>query len=1020
MKKKFLFGLFTSFILSALFQGQIANAITYTVDGSYTEIKIPDNNVTNNMVIDRWDWETGAIINCPSANYSNYGYAYYCSHSYDVANEYEIHITNPDNSYINTIFLDGSSIKNITNLNEFDKLTTIHLQMNNISSLAYTIFNILSNNSVAVYLDRNEFETFSVDLSRITYLSLSGNRLTTIPESMWSNHITHENETIKLDNDTTIWAWQKFIDLSNNYINFVWITKVNEKKYYYYNGWYCYSYDKCAFLNAAWYNFERFGYSYNNSHPTYYYKITEKQSWTEITSWTASTWEIEITNKILKPGTYTFKVCIDQPVDECNDYYNANVVDFDVNYSEEITINNPVNGMEYTWLNATNIRWWRQRSWNYPVEYLNWYEYKLKKWTQEVIKFISCSESNNCNHADTNLSDIILYDNNFSWWDNPNGEYTLEICLIDTDWLVAKGQNDYSSYNICSSRSFTINIPEEIPTNLTIIKPDNAPYFWNGVTGLTIEFKWTWSAANFDHYHYNIISTSNGIIKSWNVYSGDINDNWWYSFTHTLWNWKYTFKVEMFDNNNISIISGSRIFDIVLGSGLNIIFPQYDDYIFTWRDVTVEWTWFAPYDYYYEYVVERMANGVVTWQWPIKHIYNTGVNLANLNLSDGDYKFTVVLHYMEWSEAKGLTKIRYFKVAIPNISIIQPIYFGTYSWNNVTGVTVNFEWTWSAANFDHYHYNIETGTSAQGVGRIGTEITGWDIYTLNWYFSKILWIWTYRFNVYMYDSGNNLIYSWYQPFSVSIPYTFNIISPISGSSISSSTVTFNWEWFHPNGVSGYIYTVTWPNWYSTWWTTTLTLFSLSDLQNGTYTFEITMKYKNWWSTKKTSKFNVEVDEPSTVEIIKPSSGSTITTWNYATGINITFQWTWTNFKQKYHYSLIDSNNNVKTWWDIRSNWENDRQFQYILWSGTYLFSVEMFEDNNNMHIASDSSRFYVTTTEEPEELGTVTITKPTTSVVNSQTVALERSKSIPSSTTLSQNEMKLSLLLIKLMILELH
>ena len=115
-----------SFLLISLICGLLlvwySNAMTYTVEGERTQIKIPKNPTNENIVINRWDWDTTPITSCSEDTLSDGVPAYYCQKTYSENKTYTVTIANPDNKLVKIMFLAEANVKSITDFNWFNSL----------------------------------------------------------------------------------------------------------------------------------------------------------------------------------------------------------------------------------------------------------------------------------------------------------------------------------------------------------------------------------------------------------------------------------------------------------------------------------------------------------------------------------------------------------------------------------------------------------------------------------------------------------------------------------------------------------------------------------------------------------------------------------------------------------------------------------------------------------------------------------------------------------------------------------
>ena len=939
--KKSLFTLFTSLIVCGLLLVWSANAMKYTIDidaGSQTKVWFPVNSVYGSILINRWDWYSSEVTTCETGFY--YGQeTYLCTKMYGESNNYNIEITNSSDFSPNFIYLENAKVKNWINFNWFlwDKI--IYLSNNNIENLPNNIFSNLTA-TPAIFLDYNNLWNFDFDwlsLSNIHTLSLRHNGLRTIPNWIW-NSDTRKYFNIKITGEIIIPSTNssdKLIDLSENNINFVWITKIdNTDDMRYIDGSLTYKF--LGVPNNGYY-FERFGYSYNTESIIYKYQILEGN--VSVDEGTNNSTGAIITQK-LAPGNYTFKVCYNEWNDD-NNSEHCDEVNFAVDYDEDIIITSPVDNQEFSSLNDIQWEWWR--SWVYPEELLSWYEYRISKDWSYTSWFVYLSDLDECNgYYDCtylNIGNVISNE----WNGNLNWEYTITIYLKDKDWYV----RDLNNY-IYSSKNFTIAINNEIvisqPTWITGSRTDS----------INPHFEWSSASSIFDHYIYYI--TEGNSCSDAKILSDTVEDNRNPSIDNiSLWNGTYTLCVDMFDrySNKINSEPTSLSFNVYIPAEIRITNPN------NYSDITTifEWNKFLPSNHNftkYEYSVTS-----TNWYSYTNSTANQNETWFNLdNLWSGNYTFNVKMFYNE-TQYTGATKTFTRNIDNANVEITIPGDLSTISATNTTEKEVLFKWDWNGTLFSKYHYTLKDSSEI--------ELTWWDV-TINnsdsRQFKYILWNGTYTFEVKMYDSSDNVIASDASTFTVEIPTTLNIISPTSGNH-SSAITTFSWEWFTPYTFTDYEYTITWPNWFSIWPTTTgSTSFSLQNLHDGSYTFSLTMNYKEWSTPKtitKTRGFTINSSAWANIEITSPNEP--IYTWNYKKNVQMNFTWNWwgSELTSRYSYRLINTINNeiiVSGYVDKNESWAYFVDF-ILLPSGTYRFEVTMLDSDDAPIIPTVSRTFNV-------------------------------------------------------------
>ena len=545
--------------------------------------------------------------------------------------------------------------------------------------------------------------------------------------------------------------------------------------------------------------------------------------------------------------------------------------------------------------------------------------------------------------------------------------YTFRVCL-------------HNSTEHCDETTFTVDYSEGI----TIINPQN-----NQKYGSLNNIQWKrWRSWNYpisllSWYEYTLKKWSE-IIKEWSINISDTDESCGQGRKNCVeinigniienevnennLNGEYTLTVYLIDKDwNYATSNGSRIdettnFSINIADELaTLTINKPADEVST-QTIEFEWNWtFPPSSHtylldHYEYTVT----------WP--HSYSTwgstnDTSFQLQNLSDGSYTFTVTMYYTDNSKPKSVTSTQDFNMTAsesPNLSITSPISWANITGTNATEINIPFTWNWWATLFHRYHYTLKDSSNH--------ELTGWNV-TINdashRQFSYNLWNGTYTFEVKMYNSSNAELKSDSSTFTVNIPTTLNIISPTSGNH-SSATTTFSWEWFTPYTFTNYEYTVTWPNGFSVWPTTTDgTSFSLQNLRDGQYVFTVKMHYNNWSSQTLTKTRNFTINASAWANLTITSPNRPTYTWNYIKTVPINFTWNWwgSTLISKYNYKLINTiTNEIKAQGSVDKNagWSYSIPTSPLsLPSGTYKFEVTMLDDENNPIIDTVSHTFNV-------------------------------------------------------------
>ena len=291
-----------------------------------------------------------------------------------------------------------------------------------------------------------------------------------------------------------------------------------------------------------------------------------------------------------------------------------------------------------------------------------------------------------------------------------------------------------------------------------------------------------------------------------------------------------------------------------------------------------------------------------------------------------------------------------------NISIVSPD--PTVNWSNATSVPVTFAWTWQGTLFYRYTYSVDKWT---------THITWWTSYTLNSnQFDYGLAEWSYTFTVNMYDSTHDSpIKTESKTFSVIITNdnektgAIEILSPAN--TVSQKEITFSRSGFVPNEHYGYtydfvsyVYSVKKNGNTITWWTITnqnTKSFTLKDLADGQYTFDVILNYTVTHDSSTKSKavsatirsFTMRAEQKPSISITKPDA---LYTWMNTWAVKVNFAWNWwgTLF-DRYEYTVRKSNSSTpETWWTVRTN---NWQFDLNLPDGSYVFEVMMYDSTHS-------------------------------------------------------------------------
>lgn len=554
------------------------------------------------------------------------------------------------------------------------------------------------------------------------------------------------------------------------------------------------------------------------------------------------------------------------------------------------------------------------------------------------------------------------------------GDYTFKVCIYWDDVCDYNGENIYD---------FSVDYNETI----RIIDPEEQEY--DSMDNIQWERwrSWNYPKSLLSWYSYTITKWSQ-TIKEWFININDTNESCAY---HDCVNWidigniietelwwnnpndEYLLTIYLIDkdwyiakSNSYDIYATRRFSINIIGepATVNIIQPASE---VSSQTVAFERNHFFPTSSYHTYNFLHYEYTVKKWNTPVTWNNNTNDTSFTLkNLEDGTYTFEVILHYTDNSESKTATGTKTFSMTAseaPHINITSPTSWSTITEYNSTTTSIPFTWDGWATLFYRYHYTLKDNSN--------NELTWWDI-TINdenhRQFSYNLWNGSYTFEVEMYNSSEILIASDSSEFTVNIPTTLNIISPLSGDN-SSPTTVFSWEWFTPYTFTDYEYTITWPNWFSIPSTRTGgTSFSLQNLRDGPYEFTVTMNYKEWATPKTITEvrnFTINTSSWANIDIISPNKA--IYTWNYEKTVLIDFSWNWwgSPLISSYAYNIY------KLWNDdiyhIVKQGSEDKNASWSysispqsLSGGTYKFEVIMLDNESEPIIPPKTHIFNVT------------------------------------------------------------
>ena len=876
--KKLSISLLASLIALGLLATSSTNALSYTVEWTTTTVKFPKTGIDDTITINWWDSEDDTIVkSCDEKEIAISVQWYECKHTYSDGWDHTITINNPYNIGIFTIYLASAKIKNINDFYNFQTLRSI-------------------------YLNDNLLEDFTQSLWNTNQLLLNNNRFETIPETIRNARWTYK---IILDNDNNIFIWNHsnsdLIDLSNNPINYVWITKIDGYDSYYYES------TPYTFINKTNYNFDLFGYSYNDSLIWWYSywvmqwsdEILYKYRWIEWNNWEIAHCDI---NDPLKPWNYTFKVCM-------ADSEVCDSIDFKVEYDD---INIEFTQQPNSQINSINdINFSRKKIWYYPSNLISWYVYSLEK-GGEIIdsSWLTQDESYNLN---PNLIN-----------DDPNWTYTFEVKLLDNEWEEISSNN--VTFNIAIDNTVTINSP-------------SWPQNWNWSDKTNINFDWTTSSTLFGYYKYHITS-DNSCSDSNSIITGNQSNSQHTTFNYPLWNGNYLLCIDLYNNkgNKINSTPISQSFYVVIPATISITAPNST---VTSQPIQFKWESFLPSPYKfkdYTYIVKK-------WDEEFSDIIeNQDTKSFTLNnLRDGTYTFNITMNYDDKSvQANPITfTVNSSEWAYLNIT---PANWETFTWNHIKQVPINLSWNWGWSTLisDYYYELINTITSE-------TITSGTKSKSENLSINQSLPSGTYRFEVSMLDSDEHPIINNSSTFNVVIPLDLEIRSPSAWLS-TTKDIKFNRSWFS-EFEHHYTYQLNkidnWENETLITWNnnTTSNSFTLYNIFNGKYTFSVSIVDNLGQTLTKNVTFLVP-DEQDLILDISDWNGSTTSlksnTWIF------TRWWKSENFS-KYSYSVewkTFKNESYSYAWTSSSTTGSFTLKNLSTWK--YRFTVNMLDSKNNI------------------------------------------------------------------------
>ncbi len=828
----------TSLIASGLLFTASTSAMTYTVNGDSTSIAIP--TWINGTTI-KWcqeECETTQIMNewngcgdnkCCERPINNHSYIE-CRHTYSTAGTYTVYFDGKNNEFDN-LYLDAANIQTISNYSDIRQITNLYLWSN--TNLVLWTNSFSSSPVMNVYLDHNNISTYNTNIpNNFNIVSLESNRLTTIPDIIRNlrNKYRIKLSSSKSYNPNNV--SDKYIDLSDNLINFIEIISAPSSA-------------------TTSYSIQWFGYTYDDSilddwKITYNYKIFTQNNERISDSFQEDNWtnvSKNITLPSLEPWTYTFKVCINGTENICDEK------DFTVSYSANIKFTNKPNS---TLSSINNISFSRIKIWTYPDEFIQWYKYTLKKGSSTLYSQDSIVNSTSYT-PNTNL---------FS--SDPNWDYTFTVTLLDTNWVQI--DSEWATFNIT------------IDDNIIISSP-SWQYTDNWVYTKNIDLNWTTASSLFSYYDYYVTKNSgcspSNIITSWNNITEKSP-----SFSYSFQPWTYLLCITL-HNSNGSENTNNSSFSIDIPSTLTIESPSV--WLQSSNNINFRWIWFSPFFDHYEYTLNRTDEWttlIKSWTW------NTTWFQINW-LHHWEYEFTVAI---KSSDSEVARDSRTFQL-LDDVALTNSITSNSSEiseWWTIASRTATFTWSWKSEDFAWYSYSITWTTFSW----LSYSYTWTQLWQNQWSFTlSNLQTWKYKFTITMIDSDWNAITSNEKNFNVVIPATLTITSPSEWATITSSSTTFSWTgysdiiekywyaltyWDQPVDTNNFtnstkITSPTLKNWN---YTLTVWIISWVNVAQDTIHFTVAIPVKtSWWSSSKTHysnnlKLSIWNDSPSINERIK--------------------------------------------------------------------------------------------------------------------------------------------------------
>lgn len=447
---------------------------------------------------------------------------------------------------------------------------------------------------------------------------------------------------------------------------------------------------------------------------------------------------------------------------------------------------------------------------------------------------------------------------------------------------------------------------------VTIFTPTNAEITWNDNILFSFEGSYP-DTHSFTNYQYEIKRVrDSSTIKQW-----IITESWFQSFTENLEDWMYTFAVTLNTTNEwfSPYKKESRWFTVVDDVTLSITTPRNNQIINDTSQVFSR-DWQANTFDYYEYEIKN-SDWSYYYSWKSYNIDEKSINRNDLK--DWSYAFTVKMYYNGWEHY--LEDINNFTVRLPSS---LEIYHPTLN-ENVDSKAYTFSRYWTHPYFAWYCYKLSSSNwypSKSECPTLNESLTVNDLVDGD-----------YTLRVSMVDNSNNELDYRTRDFYVALNRSLSI-DPIP--TITSKNYTFSRNWYAEDFIK-YNYTLTnSDSSYSTWWSTTESSFSVSNLKDGTYTLTVELVYE-WWilTPPQTKTFTVDINKALSVN----SNPNGTITRNNVTWVDVTVNREWDNdWFSWYKYRLVKDGITKDEW---TSSNKSDLKIYKNLPSWTYTFYVDM-------------------------------------------------------------------------------